>query len=127
MSAVDQYSRSQPNQEGNLIFDPARATPTSSFQASRAPVAIAREKEHSVRHSQKGRRGMCADTLNPGGEVEICSVGCILGMPEIAPFVLIVAASRYMGRLEQKKCFPSRSVLGAAEFRVFLVRLYVSL
>ena len=46
---------------------------------------------------------MCSDTLNLGGEVQICSVGCILGMPEISPFVFIVAASRYMGFLETKE------------------------
>ena len=43
---------------------------------------------------------MCSDTLNPGGEVRGCSVGCILGMPEISPFVFIAAASRYMGAAE---------------------------
>ena len=43
---------------------------------------------------------MCSDTLNPGGEVQICAVGCILGMPEISPFVFIVAASRYMRFIE---------------------------
>ena len=58
-------------------------------------------------------------------------MGCVLGMPEIPPFVFIVAASRYMGFLELKKCFSSGGVLGAAEFRVFLVsdkhdRRYVS-
>ena len=35
---------------------------------------------------------MCSDTLNPGGEVRGCSVGCILGMPEISPFVFIAAS-----------------------------------
>ena len=47
---------------------------------------------------------MCSDTLNPGGEVLGCSVCCILGMPEISPFVFIAAASRYMGFLELNKC-----------------------
>ena len=42
---------------------------------------------------------MCSNTLNPGGEVPICSVGCILDMPEIPPFMFVVAASRYMGFL----------------------------
>ena len=57
---------------------------------------------------------MCFDTLNPGREVQICSVGCILGMPEIPPFVFIVAASRYMGFPEQllKKCFFKRWCFG---------------
>ena len=70
---------------------------------------------------------MCSDTLNPAGDVEICSVSCILGMPEISPFVFIEAARRYMGFLELKKCFSSGGVLDATEFRVFLVRRYVSL
>ena len=40
---------------------------------------------------------MCSDTLNPGGEVRGCSVGCILGMSDVSPFVFIAAATRYMG------------------------------
>ena len=48
---------------------------------------------------------MCSDTLSPGGEVRGCSVGCILGMPEISPFVSIAEASRYMEFLELKKRF----------------------
>ena len=35
-------------------------------------------------------------------------MGCILGMPEIPPFVFIVAAIRYMGFLELNKCFFKR-------------------
>ena len=46
---------------------------------------------------------MCSDAFNRGGDVRIWSVGCILGMPEISPFVFIVAASRYMGFLETKE------------------------
>ena len=88
------------------------ATSTSFFQASRAPVAFAREKENSGRHKQEGRRGMCSDTLNPGGEVRGCCGGCILGMPEISPFVFIAAGSRYMGFLELKNCFFKRGCLG---------------
>ena len=42
---------------------------------------------------------MCSDTNNPGGEVRGCSVGCILGMPEISPFVFIAAAISNMGFL----------------------------
>ena len=48
---------------------------------------------------------MCSDALNPGGEVMGCSVGCILGMSDVSPFVFIAAATRYMGFLELKKCF----------------------
>ena len=55
---------------------------------------------------------MCSDTLNPGGDVQICCVGCILGMPEISHFAFIVAASRYMGFLELKKCFFNRGCFG---------------
>ena len=45
----------------------------------------------------EGYRGMCSGTLDPGGEVRGCSVGCILGMPEISPSVFIGAACEYMG------------------------------
>ena len=64
---------------------------------------------------------MCSDTLNPGGEVRGCSVGCILGMPEISPSVFIAAASMYMGFLEVKKCFSSVGVLGTADFSGVLI------
>ena len=73
------------------------ATSTSFFQASRAPVAFSREKEHSGRRTQEGRRGMCSDTLNPGGEVRGCCVGCILSIPEISPFVFIAARCQVLG------------------------------
>ena len=63
---------------------------------------------------------MCSDTLNPGGEVQICAVGCILGMPEISPFVFIVAASRYMGFLELKKCFFKRGCFECGGISCFL-------
>ena len=46
---------------------------------------------------------MCSDALNPGGEVQICSVGCILGMREIPPFVFIAAASKYTGFYKKLK------------------------
>ena len=54
---------------------------------------------------------MYSDTVDPGGEVRGCSVGCILGMPEISPSVLIAAAIKYMGFLELKKCFFKRGCL----------------
>ena len=91
------------------------ATSTSFFQASRAPVAFAREKEHSGRHNQEGRRGKCSDALNLGREVRGCSVGCMLGMPEISPFVFTATATRYIGFLELKKCFIKRGVSGVAD------------
>ena len=34
---------------------------------------------------------MCSDTVNPGGEVRGCSVGCLLGMSDVSPFVFIAA------------------------------------
>ena len=40
---------------------------------------------------------MCSDTLDPGGEVLECSVGCILGTPEISPFVFIAARYQLHG------------------------------
>ena len=55
---------------------------------------------------------MCADTLNPGGEVRGCSVSCILGMPAISPFVFIAAVGSYMGFLELKKGFFKRGCFG---------------
>ena len=55
---------------------------------------------------------MCSDTLNPSGEVRGCSVGCILGMPDVSPFVFIVAAGRYMGFLDLNKCFFKRGCFG---------------
>ena len=61
---------------------------------------------------------MCSDTLDPGGEVSGCSVGCILGMPEISP-VFIAAASRYMGLLELDKCFFKRGCFGCGGISCF--------
>ena len=59
---------------------------------------------------------MCSDTLDPGGEVRGCSVGCILGMPEIPPFVFIAASYLvYMRFLELKKCFFKRGCFGCGE------------
>ena len=49
---------------------------STTLQASGAQVAIASETAHSGRHTQEGRRGMCSDTLDLGGEVRGCSVGC---------------------------------------------------
>ena len=102
----------------SLTFDLTGATSTT-FQASSAPVAIARETEHSGRYSEEERRGMCSDTINPGGEVQIRSVGCILGMPEIAHFVFIEAASRYMGFQDLKKFFFKRRCFGCGGISCF--------
>ena len=97
------------------------ATSTSFYQASRAPVAFVREKERSGKRTQEGRRGMCSDTLNPGGEVRGCCVGCILDMPEISPFVFIAEATRYMGFLELTKCFFKRRCFGCGGISCFFV------
>ena len=60
---------------------------------------------------------MCSAPVDPGGEVRGCCVGCILGVPEISPFVFIAAkATRYMGFLELKKCFSKRGCFGCGEF-----------
>ena len=40
---------------------------------------------------------MCSYTLNPGGEVRGCCVGCMQGMPEILPFVFIAASYQVHG------------------------------
>ena len=85
------------------------------FQASRAPVAFASEKENSGGYTQEGRRGMCSDTVNAGGEVRGCSVGCMLGMSDKSPCVFIAAATRYMGFREIKKCFCKRGCFGCSE------------
>ena len=62
---------------------------------------------------------MCSDPVHPGKDVQICSAGCVLGMPEISPFVFIVAASRYMRFIELNNAFSIGGVLGAAEFVLF--------
>ena len=61
---------------------------------------------------------MCSDTLDPGGEVRGCSVGCIMGMPDISPSMFIAAACRYMGFLELNKCFFKRGCFGCGGLSV---------
>ena len=58
---------------------------------------------------------MCSDTLNPGGEVRGCCVGCIVGMPEISQFVFIAASYQLEGIIELKKCFFKRGCFGCGE------------
>ena len=48
---------------------------------------------------------MCSDTFNPGGEVRGCCVGCILGMPDISPFVFIAASYQLHGISRTKQMF----------------------
>ena len=64
---------------------------------------------------------MCSDPLDPDGEVRECSVGCTIGVWDMAPLVLIKTAGRYTGFLGLKSAFSSGGVVGAAEFRVFLI------
>ena len=45
-----------------------------------------------------------------------CSVGCMLGMSDVSPFVFIAAATGYMGFLEVKKCFFKRECFGCGEY-----------
>ena len=46
---------------------------------------------------------MCSDPVDSGGEVRSYSVGCTIGMWDMAPLVLIITADRYKGFLELKK------------------------
>ena len=46
---------------------------------------------------------MCSGTLNPGGEMRGCSVGCMLAMSDVSPFVFTAAATRYMGFYKKLK------------------------
>ena len=64
---------------------------------------------------------MCYDSYDPGGEVRNSSVGCTIGVWDIAPLVLIIAAGRYIGFLELKKCFFKRGCCGCGVRRDFLV------
>ena len=55
---------------------------------------------HCLRDRAHGRRahagyiGMCSDPVDPGGGVRSSSVGCTIGMWDISPLVLIIAAGR---------------------------------
>ena len=62
---------------------------------------------------------MCSDTLNPGVEVRGCSVGCILGMPEISPFVFIAASYQVHGISRAKEMIFQAGVFWVR--RIFLV------
>ena len=104
-------------QPASLTFDLTSATSTT-FQAPKAPAAIACETEHSGRHTQEERRGMCSDTLNPGGEANLLC-GLDTGHAREAPFVFIVAASRYMGFLELDRCFFKRGCFGCGGISCF--------
>ena len=110
-SAHRELAPTYPNQVYRLVCFHLK-----NLASSRAPVAFAREKEHSGRHTQEGRQGMCSDTLNPGGEVRGCCVGCILGMSEIPPYVFIAASyqlheiSRTKETVFQAGMFPVRGI-----------------
>ena len=62
---------------------------------------------------------MCSDAVDPGGELRGCSVGCILGMSQISPFVYVVAASRYRGHLQLKEYFFKRGCFGCGGISCF--------
>ena len=48
---------------------------------------------------------MCSDTLDPGGEVRVCSLGYILGMPEIS------SSDGTMPSVHFREDFPTRLLL----------------
>ena len=48
---------------------------------------------------------MFSDRVDPGGEVRGCSLGCILGMSDVSPFVWIQLAGPYREFPYMKKCF----------------------
>ena len=54
-------------------------------------------KNTPVDISKRDIEACVLDTLNPGGEVRECCVGCILGMLEISPFVFIAASYQLHG------------------------------
>ena len=63
---------------------------------------------------------MCSDTLSLGGEVRGCSMGCMLGMSDVSPFLFIAASNRVHGISRTKKMIvQAGGGLGAAEFLVF--------
>ena len=82
------------------VFFKLRERKSHLLARNNTPVDIRKRDVEAMR--------MCSDTVNPGGEVRGCSVGCILGMPEVSHFVFIVEPSRYMGFLELNKCFFKR-------------------
>ena len=62
---------------------------------------------------------MRCDALSLGGEVGVCSVGCMLGMPEISPFVSIAASYQLHGISRTKEMFFQAGVFWV--WRNFLV------
>ena len=62
---------------------------------------------------------MCSGPPDPGGEVGGCSVGCTIGMSDIAPFRAAAALNVHTVFPDKKKSFSSGCVSGAAGFRVF--------
>ena len=65
---------------------------------------------------------MCADTLNPDGEVSGCCVGFMLGMLEISPFAFIAASCQLHGilfKVERRQLSRTKETLfQAGLFRV---------
>ena len=112
-SSVDLLSSSQPK--------PVRSSSSFrniTFQASRAPVAIARETEHSGRRTHEGYRGMCSDPVDRGGEVRRCYVGCRIGMWDIVP-IGVYRSSWWVHRISITFFFPAGVFWVRRNFLVF--------
>ena len=91
-SSVDQYSSSQSKPVPSSCFRTSNIF--SSFESG---SRLAFDTEHSGRRPQEGSGGICFDPFDPGGEVRGCSVGLMVGMPDTALLVFILAAGRAMG------------------------------
>ena len=59
---------------------------------------------------------MCSDTLNPGGEVRGCSVGCMLGMSDVSPFMFIAASHKVHWIARTKEMFFQAGVIRCGDF-----------
>ena len=105
-SAVDQYSSSRP---ASLIFDPTSECNLNKFffeLRERQSHLLARKKTPvDIRKRDVEACSMCSDTLNPGGEVRGCCVGCILGTPDISSFVFIAASYQVHGISRTEEMF----------------------
>ena len=100
-----------------------RATTTVFFKLrERQSHLLARKKTPvDIRKRDVEACSMCSDTLNPGGEVRGCCVGCILGVPEISPlkFVFIAASYQLHGISRTKEMLFQAGVFWVR--RIFLV------
>ena len=71
---------------------------------------------------QEVYRGMYSDTLDPSGEVSVCSVGLIVGMSDTA-LVVFIPSSRQVHGIS--KFFPGRVVWERRYFGSFNVSVRV--